>query len=247
MKTSFLNPLAAGLLTCVCLAGVSESASAQFFNSNELNAPTNRLSAPLYNDASGRQLPQQWQDRGRIDQRMDQRYIRTNTTDGTLPQDEYRSRQGRCADGQCQHNRGDRTMEDGATSYRGRRNRSNGLADSSGYQSRRSMTTGWDPSNLDTIDPATGLPMERSYRQGHDHADGEYHRGHGRCRDCVNGQCECPEGQCTCPAGQCECRDGQRGPRSLAPRNSPAGYDNFNLTRRNTNPQNVPTRNPYLN
>lgn len=244
MNTSFLKTLTASL-ACICLAGLSDSASAQFFDNLSLTAPTNQLLAPQYNDTYSRQLPLQWQDRLRNDQRMDQRYIRTNTTDATMPQGEYRSRQGRCADGQCQRNRGERSVEDGTASYRGRRSRGEGYANGRDFQSRRAMTTGWDPSNPEAIDPATGLPMEHSYRGRHNHPDGEGHRG--RCRDCVNGQCDCPEGQCTCPAGQHDCKDGQCRHRQLVPRNAPTGYDDLNLTRRNMSPQYMPTRSPYLN
>lgn len=247
MKTSFLNTLAAGILTSLCLSGMPESASAQFFNNTEVTSPINRVPDTRYNDAYSLQTPRQWQDRGRMTQPMDRRYIRTNATDGILPQDDYRSRQGRCADGECKHNRGERAMEDGTTSYRSRRSRSNGLVEGRSYQSRRAMTTGSDMLNPDAIDSASGRPMERSYQGRHTHANGAHHRGQGRCGDCVNGQCACPDGQCTCPAGQCNYRDGQLGSRSLDPRNAPASYDNFNLTRRNLSPQYLPTRSPYLN
>lgn len=236
MTTSFLNTLAAGILTCVSLTGTLQSASAQFFDNDGIGTPNSRPPASQYNDGYGRHVPPQWQDRAG----MDPRYIRTNSADGAGPRDDFRPSQERCTGGQCQLNRGERTMNNGTASYGGRRGRSNGLADGNGYQSRRAMTTGWDPSNPDAIDPATGLPMQRSYRGGHDHADGERHGGHGRCHDCVNGQCDCPEGQCTCP-------DGQRGTRGFDPRNAPASYDEFNLTRRNTIPQYVPTRSPYMN
>lgn len=70
------------------------------------------------------------------------------------------------------------------------------MAEGREYPLRRAMATGWDPTNPEAVDPTIGRPMERSYRSGHDHANGEHHRGHGRCRDCVHGQCECPDGQC---------------------------------------------------
>lgn len=244
MKAAFLKTLAAGILTGVCLTGMPESASAQFFDDDRMTAPNRQSRAPQYGDVYDRELPHQWQDRGRIDQRRDQRYIRTNTTDESLPRDEYRSRRGRCSDGQCKQNRGDRVMEDGTTFYRGRRSRGDSMADGRGYRPRRAMTTGWDPSHPDAIDPATGWTMERSYQDGHGHADGQSHRGHGRCRDCVNGQCDCPDGQCTCPAGSHDCKDGQCRPRQFDSRTAPA---DSNLTRRNMGPQYMPTRSPYRN
>lgn len=240
MKISFFNTLAAAVLTSFCVAGMADSASAQFFSDSEVTSPrftppNGRVPTSRYNDRYNRPAPPQWQDRSRMQGPLNRPYIRTNASDQILQQDKYRSYQGRCADGQCRFGRGERGIEDGTTFYRSRRSRSNDMVDGRSYQSGQATTTGWAPSNPDALDPISGLPMERSQLGRHNRAEGALHRGHGhgRCGDCTN--------------GQRKDRNGQFGSRSLDPRNSPASYDNLNLTRRNQSPQYLPTRSPYLN
>lgn len=247
MKKLTAHTVLAGLLTCVCVTGMSQTASAQFF-SNDLAAPqNNRTTAPAFHDAYGRQVPQQWQGLTQGPPRFDQRYLPTNAIDGSngsLTPDGYRLRQ-ECADGQCQHNHRERNSQEGTASYQGRRSRSSGLADGRGYQPGRTLTTGWDPSASNAIDPNTGMPTERSYRGNHSHANGEGRHGLNGCRDCSNPNCACVDGQCTCPAGRHSCKDGQC---EHGRRNVPSGYSDFSLTRRNnTNPGYLPAARPYLN
>lgn len=246
MKTAFLKTLAAGL-SCVCLAGICDSASAQFFDHNGILAPTNRLPAQQYNDGYDRRLPQQRHDLNRLVPPANRRYLRTKATDEGLAQDDLRliqdlnSYRGRCGNGQCQHKRGERRMDDETNSYQGRRSQTEGYTSGGGYQSGRSVTTGWDPSNVNAIDPETSLRNQRSYRGEPNHAEGSHRRGHGQCRDCINGQCDCP-------AGQYGARTEQRGFRNTDPRNAPSSGRNSNLTRRdNINRQYQPTRSLYLN
>ncbi len=252
MKTATRNTLA-GMLTCVCLTGMSESAMAQFFNSNvngslDSEIQSNRRqdyrpTSTRYNN-NRRPLPQR---QGQTF--LDQNFIRTNTTKGTLPHDDRQSRQGRCPDGQCRLNGGRPMSDDGTAAYRNR----DDMASRRDYRSRRPMTTGFSSSNAVDVDFVTGLPLSNSGRATHrgpcrDCANGQCNCPDGLC-DCGNGQCNCGNGQCNCANGQCSCANGQcnlhTGQRS--PRTAPPRYDDYTLTRRNSGRQYLPTSSPYLN
>lgn len=226
MKTSILKTLAAGL-TCVCLAGLSDSASAQFFNSdsNTVTPSTNRLPASPYNDSANRQFqsrfPLNQQFDQRLNQRIDRRYLRTNSPDGNLPQGEYQSRQGRGAGGHCQNKQGNRCGEDGTMSERSRRSRSYESAYGRGHQMRGAMTNGYDLTNSPFADPSGSLAAGDEYRGTYDQ------RGTIGPRDCKD--------------GRCDHRRHEKG-------NMPNSYNNFSLTRRQTPVSRyLPSRNPYLN
>jgi hypothetical protein len=227
MNTTSLKTLAAGLLTCFSLSGLAETTNAQLFGNDTINrAPVGRIPASSQPGIYDSRIPQQWHDQ----RRMNQRYIPTNAVDGT--QDDYRRYKGRCADGQCNLGPENGTMGNDTASYRGRRRSGRNYDSAARYQSRSARTTGWDPGNP-TIDPATGLPTERTRR--HDHADGEHRQGHCRGGDCRKGQCGCPEGQCVCPMGQRHNhRDGQFQGNGIATRNAPGAFRRDNVKPRSS-------------
>jgi hypothetical protein len=240
MNSSILRTLAAGLTACVCLSGLSESATAQFFSNDTTIQPLDSRLPPnsrfeLYDS----RIPQQ-----RLDQqRMNERYIRTNAANDLQAYD--RSLQGRCADGQCHHRPENGINGTDSTSYRGQRRGGQNYDSAARYQSRTNLTTSWDPTNQ-PIDSVTGLPMERPRRQ--DHINGEGHREHCRGGGCEKTNCNCPEGQCDCPVGQRGNRDGQFRQQQMGQPDISTGYDNFNLTRRNNSaPQYLPSSSPYSN
>lgn len=254
MLHSQFKTLAAGLMACVCVTGLSQSASAQFF-SNDTSAPALNGRPPAIGQTGvyDSRRPSQWQNQ----RRMDDRNLRTNANRSTTYEGAYEgTRQGRCPDGQCDFGQVNGGNRGEGTSYRGRRHRRDGYH-SVGYPSRSALTTDWDPANS-PIDPATGLPSERSFRHGF--ANGEGRRGYGRDGNCSQGQCDCPEGQCDCPLGQCDCpdgrcncrmsqrqlRDGEFRQHRMDPQVSRTPYDEFHQIRRNNvAPQYIPARSPY--
>lgn len=237
MNRTKLTTLAAGLMTCVCFGGLSESANAQYFsNGNDRPVPGNRTySQPseLFRPIASQQL--QWQDQMRS---RNDRYLRTNVG-GPTPDGYNGSSGSRCPGGQCQHRSYDGVQPTDSLTYRGQQSNP-GDYRSRRFQSRSALTTGWDPSRS-TVDPITGQPSERSRRHIHTESEGP----HGHCRGgaCHQGECDCPEGQCDCPVGARHNHDSQSRYRGLDQQQSPTSYDRFNLTRRNNlTPQYLPTR-----
>ncbi|MFY9253807.1 MAG: hypothetical protein WAO83_10175 [Fuerstiella sp.] len=252
MNSSTLKTLAAGLLACVCLSGTSSSARAQYFGDtadNTIRSSPDGYPPSRYSGQFGPAMAPQWQDQ----QSMDQRYRLTNTNangyNSSLNRGLSNSRgyPGACADGQCTVRPGSSGMGADSASYRGQRNydQNYGSAGRAPYSSRSALTTSWD-SAVSAVDPVTGLQAERPAR--HDHANGEGHRGHCRGGECTKPACDCPDGQCDCPDVRRSGRGAQFNHQRINDQNSPVGYDDYSLSRRNSpQSQYVPTRSPFLN
>lgn len=240
MNTSTLKTLAAGLMTCLCLSGVSDSANAQFFESDTTTQPLNgRLPLAAQPGLFDSRQPRSWSPQ----RRMGGRYIPTSAVDSNPTSD--RGYSGRCENGSYNQRTTRGAIGTNSTSYRGDRRGRQGYDSASRFQSRSALTTGWDLESR-SIDPATGQPTERPRRRSH--ANGEGQRGHCRGGDCGPGQCDCPDGQCDCPVAQRTGRNGQFRHHRMDQQYTPDGYSNRDLTyRNNVKPQYLPTRGPYSN